>query len=434
MKVTKLILGISILVQALSCSNQKGPNNFNEVYPINLHESINPPESAEEWIEGMEFVPLETNPDCYLASRMWYDVSETHIAVSSNNAIHIYERSGKHINSFKKEGKGPGEYVRIYQIRLMPKANEVMALDRNRKIMVYDFHGNSVQQIPIKYLVLDAVPVDSDMFACYIGRISRAYVKTELSDFDEDSSLYEFIYIDSQGDQISNYKSFKYPILGSFTKGNLTGPESPGQYYVNPAYTYEIYELGPGNHFELKYQFDYQDNSMDTSLLNNKTFMKSNKANSNIKGYKNLDHITVNENSIMFWAPNIDDDLYGFRLINRKTGNQRSVFMDSTQIIGKYHGVPIEFGKNSSGKWFIQKSEAIDILEKNPFSGTQIPKRLIPKEYNKFFKPDNLWKYDLNKTWRLIYWISSDDTGQITLLIDWMNHKQYDKLFGYSTS
>lgn len=79
-------------------------------------------------------------------------------------------------------------------------------------------------------------------------------------------------------------------------------------------------------------------------------------------------------------------------------------------------------------------NKTIDILEKDPFLGTQIPKRLIPKEYNKIFKPDNLWKYDLSKSWRLIYWISSDDEGQITLLIDWMNHKQYDKLFGYNTS
>lgn len=77
--------------------------------------------------------------------------------------------------------------------------------------------------------------------------------------------------------------------------------------------------------------------------------------------------------------------------------------------------------------------KAIDILEEDPFSGIQIPKRQVPKKYKKIFRPDNLWKYDL-KTWRLIYWISSDDEGQITLLIDWMNHKQYDKLFGYNSS
>ena len=79
-------------------------------------------------------------------------------------------------------------------------------------------------------------------------------------------------------------------------------------------------------------------------------------------------------------------------------------------------------------------NKAIDILENNPFSGIQIPKRQIPKEYNKIFRPDNFWKYDLSKSWRLRYWISSDDKGLITLLIDRMNHKQYNKLFGYKSS
>ena len=78
--------------------------------------------------------------------------------------------------------------------------------------------------------------------------------------------------------------------------------------------------------------------------------------------------------------------------------------------------------------------KAIDNLEKNPFSGVQIPKRLIPKSYNKIFEPDNLWKYNLNNSWRLIYWISSDEDGCITLLIDWMNHKEYERLFGYNSS
>ncbi|MBN1432993.1 MAG: type II toxin-antitoxin system YoeB family toxin [Methanomicrobiaceae archaeon] len=79
-------------------------------------------------------------------------------------------------------------------------------------------------------------------------------------------------------------------------------------------------------------------------------------------------------------------------------------------------------------------NKAIDNIEKDPFSGIQIPKRLIPKRYNKVFKPDNLWKYDLNRSWRLIYWIASDDEGRITLLIDWMDHKEYDKIFGYRSS
>lgn len=364
MRISFLLIGLISLLCFSSCSNQETSNNLNEVYPINLHESINPPETADEWIEEMEFVPLETNKNCYLASRMWYDVSETHIAVSSNNAIHIYDRSGKHINSFKKEGKGPGEYIRIYDIHFMPNTDEVMVLDNaSRRIMVYDFHGNATSVVRLKFLILDVVPIDSDIFACYMGKITRAYVKESNPDFVEDSSLFDMIYVNRQGEQVSKYKPFKYPFLGGVPAVDFTGPEKAGMFYINLAFTSNIYQVGPGDHFELKYRFDYLDQGIDTTLLDDKKFMQSIEASNNLKGYTDLDHLSVNENSIMFWAPNIDKEQYGFRLINRKSGNQRSIFMDSTQSLDKYHGIPIDLGKNSSGKWFIQKTEAIDILE-----------------------------------------------------------------------
>lgn len=359
MKIKDLKCCLSIFIITIflaACQNQEQNNNLNEVYPISLHESIDPPESAEEWIEEMEFVPLETNPDCYLASRMWYDVSDTHIAVGSNNAVHIFDREGNHINSFKKEGKGPGEYVQIYEIRLMPGIDEVMISDPNgRKIVVYDFIGNTTSYIPVKFMMLDVVPVDKDIFAIQLGRMNRAYV--------EDTTMYELAFINRDGVIISKYKPFKYTFPAGVTSVDFTGPEYPGQFYINLAYTYNIYQVGPGDKFELKYRFDYLDYGIDTTLLDDKRFMESTEADRNLKGFTDLDHLAVNENSIMFWAPNIERKEYGFRLINRKSGNQRSIFMDSTQSLGKYHGIPIDLGKNSSGEWFIQKSEAIDIIE-----------------------------------------------------------------------
>jgi len=44
---------------------------------------------------------------------------------------------------------------------------------------------------------------------------------------------------------------------------------------------------------------------------------------------------------------------------------------------------------------------AIRDLRENAFSGIQIPKRLIQKEYIKKYEINNLWKYDLPSGWRL---------------------------------
>jgi len=40
---------------------------------------------------------------------------------------------------------------------------------------------------------------------------------------------------------------------------------------------------------------------------------------------------------------------------------------------------------------------AIHDLRQNAFSGIQLPKRLIPKEYVQKYSINNLWKYDLPK-------------------------------------
>jgi len=73
-----------------------------------------------------------------------------------------------------------------------------------------------------------------------------------------------------------------------------------------------------------------------------------------------------------------------------------------------------------------------DILE-NAFCGIQIPKKLIPAEYSKKFKPlNNLWKYNLPNAWRLIYTIKSPNKIEIiSVILDWMNHKDYERLFNF---
>ncbi len=67
---------------------------------------------------------------------------------------------------------------------------------------------------------------------------------------------------------------------------------------------------------------------------------------------------------------------------------------------------------------------------KNAFCGKQFPKRLIPKEYMDLYGITNLWKYKLSESWRLLYSITTPSKVEIiTVVLDWMNHKKYDRLF-----
>ena len=87
----------------------------------------------------------------------------------------------------------------------------------------------------------------------------------------------------------------------------------------------------------------------------------------------------------------------------------------------------LEQGDNSQKELYKFINQALDNIEENAFCGIQIPKKLIPKEYN----AKNLWKYDLPKGWRLIYSIVSDEIVVISLILEWFNHKEYEKRFNY---
>ncbi len=76
-------------------------------------------------------------------------------------------------------------------------------------------------------------------------------------------------------------------------------------------------------------------------------------------------------------------------------------------------------------------SKAIGNLEEDAFCGIQIPKRLIPKIYIKKYNIDNLWKCNLPKGWRLLYSVAKGEILIISIIIEWMTHKEYEKRFKY---
>ncbi|HIH02849.1 MAG TPA: hypothetical protein HA263_03015 [Methanoregulaceae archaeon] len=76
---------------------------------------------------------------------------------------------------------------------------------------------------------------------------------------------------------------------------------------------------------------------------------------------------------------------------------------------------------------------AFDAIERNAFAGTQIPKRLIPREYHQRYDPiAALWKVDMAGGWRLIYMVAGDVDGTVQVgIIEWFDHGEYERRFGY---
>jgi hypothetical protein len=79
---------------------------------------------------------------------------------------------------------------------------------------------------------------------------------------------------------------------------------------------------------------------------------------------------------------------------------------------------------------FLQK---IELIKKTPHYGQAIAKNLIPIEYKRDYDLKNLFRVELPYFWRMLYTLMPNNAGVeiVIVVLDIVDHKQYDKLFGY---
>ena len=79
---------------------------------------------------------------------------------------------------------------------------------------------------------------------------------------------------------------------------------------------------------------------------------------------------------------------------------------------------------------FIERAKK-DLLENPLKAGVRVPERLIPKEYVSQYGITALWKYDLPNAWRLLYTIVGNEVKIVSVILEWMTHKEYERRFNY---
>ena len=76
--------------------------------------------------------------------------------------------------------------------------------------------------------------------------------------------------------------------------------------------------------------------------------------------------------------------------------------------------------------------KAVKSIEEDVFCGRNVKKKLIPRELINKYSISNLWIYNLPSAWRLLYTVTpSKDVKIIAAILDWMNHKDYERLFKF---
>ena len=69
----------------------------------------------------------------------------------------------------------------------------------------------------------------------------------------------------------------------------------------------------------------------------------------------------------------------------------------------------------------------VEQLKLNPVYGQSVPKNLIPRTLD----VDNLFRVELTGYWRMLYTLKTDKIEIVNFVLYIVDHKAYDKLFGY---
>jgi hypothetical protein len=75
--------------------------------------------------------------------------------------------------------------------------------------------------------------------------------------------------------------------------------------------------------------------------------------------------------------------------------------------------------------------KAIKEVQENCFAGRNVKKELIPKELIRKYNLNNLWIYNLPDGWRMLYVLTSSEIRIIAVVLNWMDHKDYERLFKF---
>ena len=84
-------------------------------------------------------------------------------------------------------------------------------------------------------------------------------------------------------------------------------------------------------------------------------------------------------------------------------------------------------------KRFNSIKKKVDLIKANPHYGDPISKKMIPVEYVEKYGITNLFRVELSNYWIMLYTLTDGESVVeiIAFVLDIVDHKTYDKKFGY---
>lgn len=172
------------LLSLISCSS--GDNGGNEIFIFQNKLEIY---FTSKFISDVKFIPLETNEDCIIGniSKVLFSKGKYYILDSkSAKQIFVFDSLGKFLTHIGKIGKGPGEFIRPVDFCIDNKANYILIIDADRKIIKADLNGNFIleKSSPVQNRPITNIVSDNGIIYAYTGQRMSNVKKVQIIQFD----------------------------------------------------------------------------------------------------------------------------------------------------------------------------------------------------------------------------------------------------------
>lgn len=161
-----LSLAITIAIALSSCKKEK--HSEGNVPVIDIATAYKEPKqhlSLSDIVDHIEYVKLETSPECLISDIVKVAFSENFIAVyaRSSRIIKIFTKEGRFLNDIGSVGKGPGEYgyqINHQSIIISPNEKYIAFTNYQNKIFLYNIDGSFRNSLVLS--LIDALVFDED--------------------------------------------------------------------------------------------------------------------------------------------------------------------------------------------------------------------------------------------------------------------------------
>jgi hypothetical protein len=164
------IAGISSILMILLLSSCTSVNSRNEkLNIIDIEGSINNYElvNLSSYASDLKYVRLETNDSTLIGAitNIVYECNKIYISDQSES-IYVFDSEGKHLKTFNKKGRGPGEYNRITNFFVNPNNGNLYTVT-SQALLCYDKELNFVEAIEKpenELFLISAKQIDVDIY------------------------------------------------------------------------------------------------------------------------------------------------------------------------------------------------------------------------------------------------------------------------------